>query len=113
MTVAPTTSHVTARTIHVYYDSARLLEDLIDISLLSIESSTEYAIGESASIATAPLDARTEARQRLAMLRELATHRIRLLPSNEETAEEVAERSSEHEGLFELQRRTQAWSSKD
>jgi hypothetical protein len=78
---------------------------------VSYESSTEYTIGESASIATAPLDVSTEARQRLVVLRERATHRVRLLPSYEETAEEIAERTSEHEGLFEMQRRTKAWSA--
>ena len=47
------------------------------------------------------------------MLRERAARRVRLLPSYEETAAEIAERSSEHEGLFEMQRRTKVWGNED
>jgi hypothetical protein len=115
VTIAPPlVADVTASTIQVLVASAsRSLQEWTRFFAFSDESSTEYALGESASIATAPLDARTEARQRLAMLRERAAHRVRLLPSYEETAEEIAERSSEHEDLYEMQRRTKVWGSED
>jgi hypothetical protein len=112
VTVAPTVpTDATARRIGVFVPAAFPNTQGWVRFFISYESSTEYTMGESASIATAPLDARTEARQRLAILREHATHRVRLLPSYEETAEEIAERSSEHEGLIEMQRRTKAWSA--
>jgi hypothetical protein len=45
------------------------------------------------------------------MLRERAARRVQLLPAYEETADEIAERSAEHQTLFELQWRSNAWSS--
>jgi hypothetical protein len=116
VTVAPpVVTDATARTIRVFVAPASLsVQAWTTIFLVfSDESSTEYALGESASIGTAPLNARTEARRRLAILRERAGRRVRLLPSYEETADEIAERSSEHEGLFEMQWRTRAWSTED
>lgn len=109
MTVAP--ADVTARRIGVFVPAAfPEIQGRVRF-FVSYESSSEYTIGESASIATDPLDVRTEARQRLAILRERGANRVRLLPSYEETAEEIAERSRDHEGLFEMQRRTKAWSA--
>jgi hypothetical protein len=115
VTVAPpVVTDATARTIRVFVAPTSPSVRAWTIFLIfSDESSTEYALGESASIETAPLDARTEARRRLAVLRERAGRRVRLLPSYEETADEIAERSSEHEGLFEMQWRTRAWSTED
>jgi hypothetical protein len=112
VTVAPAVpTDVTARRIWVFVPAAfPNIQGWVRF-FASYESSSEYTIGELASIATAPLDVRTEARQRLAILRERGTRRVRLLPSYEETAEEIAERSSEHEGLFEMQRQTKAWSA--
>ncbi len=47
------------------------------------------------------------------MLRERAARRVRLLPFYEETAAEIAERSIEHQALFQMQTRTRIWGGED
>jgi len=112
VTIAPTVpTDVTAKRIGVFVPAAfPNIQGRVRF-FVSYESSSEYTIGESASMATAPLDVRAEARHRLTILRERATRRVRLLPAYKETADEIAERSAENQALFEMQWRSKAWSS--
>ncbi len=110
----PVLSDATARNIRVLVPGAPLsLQSRAIFFAFSHESSAEYFIREWAFITAPPLDVRTEARQRLAVLRERAARRVRLLPAYEETADEIAERSADHQALFEMQWRSKAWSSED
>lgn len=111
---SPVLNDVTARRVRVFVPvPSPRRRDRISFFVFSGESSTEYSIRESASIAVPAQEARSEARQRLVMLRERAARRVRLLPFYEETAGEIAERSIDHQALFEMQTRTKAWASED
>lgn len=110
----PALTDASAKSIRVFVPAASpSLHEWARFFVFSDESSTEYAIRESASIAIPAPGMRSEARQRLATLRERSARRVRLLPFYEETATEIAERSIEHQALFQMQTRTRIWGGED